>query len=159
MFKNILFSMMFLISGLLANTLGLENNGGNNWSYIENSNITNNERIENQYLLSDYISLSNEVQFKFIASDEYFDGDNGSGGSIIEAAIDDFNIFVFDGSSCNNEIGDPNGDGVINVLDIVFMTSYILGTGTLPEICSADINSDGELDVLDVILLVNIILG
>ena len=137
----------------------VSNDGGDSWVYIENSNITNNEWIENQYLLSNYISLSNEVQFKFIASDEYFDGDNGSGGSIIEAAIDDFNIFVFEGSSCNNEIGDPNGDGVINVLDIVLMISYILETGTLPEICSADLNGDGLVNVLDIVLVVNMILG
>ena len=32
MYKNILFSMMFLISSLLANTLGLENNGDGTWN-------------------------------------------------------------------------------------------------------------------------------
>jgi len=137
----------------------VSSDGGNNWVYIENSNITNNEWISNQYLLSSYISLTNEVQFKFIASDEYIDGDNGTGGSIVEAAVDDFNIFVFEDSSCNNEIGDPNGDGVINVLDIVSMINYILETGTLPEICSADLNGDGLVNVLDIVLVVNIILG
>ena len=136
----------------------VSNDGGDSWTYIENSNITNNEWITNQYLLSSYISLNNEVQFKFIASDEFFDGDNGSGGSIVEAAIDDFNIFVFEGSSCNNQIGDPNADGVTNVLDIVLMISYILETGTLPEICSADLNGDGLVNVLDIVLVVNIIL-
>ena len=32
MFKNILFSMMFLVSSLLANTLGLEDNGDGTWN-------------------------------------------------------------------------------------------------------------------------------
>ncbi|SVC43869.1 uncharacterized protein METZ01_LOCUS296723, partial [marine metagenome] len=32
MFKNILFSMMFLVSSVLANTLGLEDNGDGTWN-------------------------------------------------------------------------------------------------------------------------------
>ena len=32
MFKNILFSMMFLVSSVMANTLGLEDNGNGTWN-------------------------------------------------------------------------------------------------------------------------------
>ncbi|SVD40783.1 uncharacterized protein METZ01_LOCUS393637, partial [marine metagenome] len=37
MFKNILFSMMFLVSGLLANTLGLSDNGDGTWDVTYSS--------------------------------------------------------------------------------------------------------------------------
>jgi len=138
--------------------LEVSNDSGNNWIYIDNSNITNNNWVLNQYLLSNYIDLSSEMQFKFVVSDEYFDGDNGVGGSIVEAAIDDFKIFTFEGSSCSNDLGDTNGDALVNVLDIVSMINYILGIGELLEICSADLNNDSLVNVLDVVLVVNIIL-
>ena len=137
----------------------VSNDGGNSWLDIYSSNITNNDWIVNQHLLSNYIELTDEVQFKFIASDEYYNGDNGTGGSIIEAAVDDFNIFVFEDSSCNNQLGDVNGDSIVNVLDVVSMINYILETGELSEICAADINLDGTVNVLDIVLVVNIILG
>ena len=54
--------------------------------------------------------------------------------------------------------GDINGDGNINVLDIVMLVDHILNPDT-SELESADINSDGNIDVLDVVALVSIILG
>ena len=41
MFKNILFSMMFLVSSVLANTLGLEDNGDGTWNvdYVSDADI------------------------------------------------------------------------------------------------------------------------
>ena len=54
--------------------------------------------------------------------------------------------------------GDINGDGNINVLDVVMLVDHILNPDT-SELESADINSDGNIDVLDVVALVNIILG
>ena len=52
--------------------------------------------------------------------------------------------------------GDTNGDGILNVLDVVAMVNLVL-SGGYDEI--ADLNSDGTLNVLDVVLLVGIILG
>ena len=98
------------------------------------------------------------MQFKFIASDEYFEGDNGTGGSIIEAAIDNFNVIVFEASSCN-DMGDVNGDLEINVLDAVSIINYILEGNDSFEVCAADINDDQIINVLDIVLLVNIILS
>jgi hypothetical protein len=54
--------------------------------------------------------------------------------------------------------GDINGDGNINVLDVVMLVDHILNPDT-SELESADINSDGNIDVLDVVALVSIILG
>ena len=52
---------------------------------------------------------------------------------------------------------DLNGDGVPNVLDIVLLVNLVLG-GNEPGDCS-DVNGDGILNVLDIVLLVNIVLG
>ena len=56
--------------------------------------------------------------------------------------------------------GDVNMDSVLNVLDVIILTNFILGTD-LPsdnQFVLGDMNDDGLLNVLDVINLVNIIL-
>ena len=53
-------------------------------------------------------------------------------------------------------LGDMNGDGSLNVLDIVTMVTLVL-SGTFSNI--GDVNQDGALNVLDVVLLVQIVLG
>ena len=51
-------------------------------------------------------------------------GDAGSGGSLVEAAIDDFSLeFVTDGSGI---LGDVNNDNIINVQDIIILLNLIL---------------------------------
>jgi len=59
------------------------------------------------------------------------------------------------------QMGDINSDNIINVLDIINLINYILGT-IFPEECEyvvSDINSDSNLDILDVVLMVNLIFG
>ena len=52
--------------------------------------------------------------------------------------------------------GDINQDGVLNVLDLVFIVNLILtGQETNPD---ADINGDGSVNILDVVMLANMIL-
>ena len=54
-------------------------------------------------------------------------------------------------------MGDVNGDGGLNVLDVVTLVNFVLaGDVYLPE---GDMNQDGGLNILDVVILVNIILG
>ena len=137
----------------------VSNNAGSDWVLIENTYESNNFWKLEQYYLNDFITLSNQVQFKFVAEDIYYDGDNGSGGSLVEAAIDDFSIRVFVENQCN--IGDLNQDGSSNVQDIVSLVNLILDTNGYPDdvICPADLNEDGVLNVQDIILLVNLILN
>ncbi len=52
---------------------------------------------------------------------------------------------------------DTNGDGVLNVLDIIEVINYILYSDELS--CSIDYNNDGSMNVLDIVIMVNIILG
>ena len=69
-------------------------------------------------------------------------------GNILETTWGD----CFDGSFL---LGDLNGDGFLDILDLVTLTSLILDN----EFNSVgDINQDGFLDVLDIVNLINIIL-
>ena len=57
--------------------------------------------------------------------------------------------------------GDINNDSVLNILDIVLVANFILGSDTpdASEFAAADLNSDGILNILDVVTLTNLILG
>ena len=63
----------------------------------------------------------------------------------------------------NDEIllGDINQDGVIDILDIVFIINFILGQEdfSIAEEIASDLNSDGIINIQDVILIINLILN
>ena len=52
--------------------------------------------------------------------------------------------------------GDINGDGMVNILDVVSLISLVL-SGDYDD--AGDINGDGLLNILDVVSLVNLVLG
>lgn len=54
-------------------------------------------------------------------------------------------------------VGDVNGDGEVDISDVVVLVNMILGS--TEKNASADVNDDGEVDISDVVALVNIILG
>ena len=126
------------------------------WIDIENTSSSNEDWIKKRFLLSNYIDLNSTVSFRFIAEDILYDGDNGSGGSLVEAGLDDFSLeFLSDGSGI---IGDVNSDESIDVLDVVLIVNMILGTEDFNYL-TADINSDNSINVQDIIALINIILN
>ncbi len=53
-------------------------------------------------------------------------------------------------------LGDYNGDGVLDVLDVVGLVNAVLSGGYSEP---GDMNQDGVLDILDIVTLVNAILG
>ena len=58
-----------------------------------------------------------------------------------------------------NHMGDINGDGSIDVLDVILIVDFILGSVlTDQEFISSDCNDDGSINIFDVILLIEIIL-
>ena len=62
-----------------------------------------------------------------------------------------------DGNYCpSNVVGDINGDGIVNILDIVNAVNIVLSGNYQDEV---DLNGDGLNNILDIILIVNIILG
>jgi len=51
---------------------------------------------------------------------------------------------------------DANGDGIVNILDVIMVVNLILGIGDLD--CSIDYDNDGTVNILDLVMMVNIIL-
>jgi len=75
-------------------------------------------------------------------------------------------LFVVNFSECTGETsgtkGDVNGDGVLDIFDVVKIVNFILGISPAPtegQIWAADLNNDTVIDVFDIVLLVDIILG
>tara|TARA_Y100001970_G_scaffold274087_1_gene373281 strand:- start:598 stop:1413 length:816 start_codon:yes stop_codon:yes gene_type:complete len=53
-------------------------------------------------------------------------------------------------------LGDINGDGGLNILDIVALIGYVFNDNTNPN---ADLNGDGTVNIVDVVMLVNLVLN
>ena len=106
------------------------------------------------------INLSSDVQFRFTAEDIFHEGEFGSGGSIVEAAVDDILICSI-GASTDILLGDVNFDDNIDILDVVIIVNFALNVTepTEAQFYSADLNSDGVIDILDIVNIINIILG
>ena len=58
-------------------------------------------------------------------------------------------------------LGDINEDSLLNILDIVMMVNFVLGSDnpTNSEFNASDMNDDGVLNVLDIVVLLNLILN
>jgi hypothetical protein len=72
-----------------------------------------------------------------------------------DAVEDDCGVCGGDNTTCQ-ELGDINGDGYLDVLDIVIMINMMLDN---EYDVNADMNYDGGINVLDVVILVNNILS
>ena len=57
--------------------------------------------------------------------------------------------------------GDINGDGFVDIFDILIIVDFILGnqTPTPSQFSVADLNHDTIIDVFDIVLMIEIILG
>ena len=93
------------------------------------------------------------------ASDLYtYEGGGHCPFQDLDFVVDFTSSFMYD-FVCQDsfQLGDLNLDGIINVLDIIFMINMILGIEETTE--NADMNDDSVTDILDVVLLVNIIIN
>ena len=60
----------------------------------------------------------------------------------------------------NMIMGDANGDGEVNVSDIVEIVNYIMGKPSANFVlAAADLNGDGEINVTDIVKVVSIIMS
>ena len=64
----------------------VSNNGGTSWVDLERTTASANSWQQKSFLVASYVSLTNQIVFRFVASDA------GVGGSLVEAAVDDFEI-------------------------------------------------------------------
>ena len=62
---------------------------------------------------------------------------------------------------CSFYLGDINDDGAINVLDVVLIIGFIIGSNSPSdsEFLAGDYNEDGELNVLDVVAIISLIIN
>ncbi|MBU1700448.1 MAG: S8 family serine peptidase [Candidatus Eisenbacteria bacterium] len=82
----------------------------------------------------------------------------GYGKLDVKATID---AISSDPGACATVLGDANGGGTVDVLDVIATVNHILGTtplGAGGQAC-ADTDSNSQINILDVIGIVNIILG
>jgi len=137
----------------------VSDNGGGTWLSLEDTSLSDNSWQRKRFILSDYIDLSSEVVFRVTAEDVFNNGDFGSGGSLVEAAIDDISLQLL-GNTTYLE-GDINGDAGVDVVDVVLLVSFILESAQPDnnEFSVSDINGDGVLNVVDIVLLVDLIIG
>ena len=92
-------------------------------------------------------------------------GDMPPAGSLSQAQIDLVEQWINEGAlseeedSCDVVSGDVNGDTVLNVLDVVSLAQFVLGTGSIDFECAADFSGDSIINVIDIVQLVNQILS
>jgi len=72
---------------------------GSNWVYVENSKVSDPSWRRVAIRVTDYVELTENVRVKFIASDSTRLGQNLDGGSLIEGAVDDVQIWEIVGGN------------------------------------------------------------
>jgi hypothetical protein len=104
-----------------------------------------------------------------IADDSGYDYNNTDGRIVMHfnpICVQDINVrhmmleFIEVGEGCPN-LGDLNGDGGYNVLDIVALANCVLANNCsdLNNGCAGDLNGDGGYNVLDIVALANCVLA
>jgi len=69
------------------------NDDGQNWVYIENTSTSDMSWRRNAFRVEDFLAPTAQMRFKFIASDSLRPEVNLNGGSLVEAAMDDFTLY------------------------------------------------------------------
>ncbi len=71
----------------------VSDDGGATWVYVENN--LNGQRAwrRNAFRVADYVNVTSQFQMRFMASDSLRPGQNLDGGSLVEAALDDIQLW------------------------------------------------------------------
>lgn len=139
-----------------ANTYDEENYSlTKNSPYIEILDLNDNVIAQNHYQLKE-VKLIHNIDVVVRIPDNF----NGSVKVRIAAWNADTNTpgAVKHVEIANQNTGDVNGDGMINVSDVTKLINVIMGIIDLPKEF-VDVNGDGKVNVSDITALVNIILG
>ena len=160
------------ISGYTTSaTIGMQNDIGSDGLQVTYNNVYIQSQLSLKYRMSDdadWLSIlgntSGELEYgestdiDIIAQASDLTSGEYSGEIIISsnsqsAVTLPVSLLVVD----DGLLGDVNGDGVLNVLDVVSLVNIILGDDDY--ILAGDMNQDGVLNVLDIVTLVNTILS
>jgi len=102
---------------------------------------------DKQYRLSDFLIPTSRVLVRFIIADQ-------PNNSVTEAAIDDFTIRYQSLDEPDPIDGDVNGDGQVNVLDLL---DLLVELNVCQGNCAADLDGDGVVDASDLALLLTVL--
>jgi len=109
---------------------------------------------------SDWTGLydGNWGTYAYLPSGYIISSDRANGLFIFESPLTNSSM---EWSDCSITQGDVNYDGNLNILDIVKVVNYILGTleFTDMQFDLADMNQNDEIDILDLVILANAILS
>ena len=56
-------------------------------------------------------------------------------------------------------LGDANGDGSVDIMDLVAIIDYIVGSSQVGSAANADANGDGVIDIMDLVWIIDCIVG
>lgn len=119
----------------------ISENGGSSWVPLEDTKASDRSWRRNAFRVADHVQLTSEFRIKFIASDSIRPGQNLEGGSLIEAALDDIQVW---------DVGEST-IGMQDLSGAVFLGVYPDPTSDRLNI-ELDLNGvlDPRLDVLDI---------
>jgi hypothetical protein len=102
---------------------------GTNWTNLEYTQTSAATWTEFTFNVADFVSFTDHFQMQFIAADE------GAGGSLVEAAVDDFMLDVIRGSSAGLDPAEVEAvraaNGIVSISPNPFnpMTHVVFGVG------------------------------
>lgn len=121
----------------------ISNDNGSTWTNLETVGPsgpgTGGGWIFHGVRVADVIPPTSQVRLRFIAQDQ------GS-GSIVEAAIDDLQVYEVDCSSGTPCLGDIDGSGTIDLGDLSILLAHFGLSGSEEE---GDLNGDSVIDLAD----------
>jgi hypothetical protein len=111
----------------------ISNDDGTSWVNLETVSCSAREWTAREFYVEDYVTLTGQVKVRFIAEDA------GVGGSIVEAAVDDFRVL-----SC----GEAGADTVKPLVAVIAPDGG--------ETCTYDTNYEIQWDATDNMGIVNV---
>lgn len=132
----------------------VSNNGGATWEILEEvgpgGSGTDGGWVTVELSIDDVVALTDAVRFMFVAEDS-------GGGSIVEAALDDFSIVTAE-TCC---AGDTTGDGVVGPDDLFELLS-VFGSSVTGGVADGDLTGDGAVgpdDLFELLSLFGVVCG
>jgi V8-like Glu-specific endopeptidase len=97
-----------------------------------------------EFLVSDFVDLTNEFVIRFIASDT-------DPQSVVEAAVDGVQLAQL---NCGGVLGDLDGDGIVGITDfLILLAEWGPCPDPCPPACLGDLDESCSVDVNDFLIL------
>ncbi len=117
-------------------------NGGTTWTLLADVALSTSAWVKHSWRVRDFVTPTANMRVRFVARDL-------ATGSLVEAAIDDFRVTNID-CTPNTVVGDINGDGVVNAVDLGLLLGNWGAAGG-----AADLDNSGTVNAADLAILVN----